>query len=255
MTEIEDFSIKNYNSLLQRAEPRSISAQKPGPTQVLNLPSKSPDRQMTTASRLVQKRKSVERKIEEKRKQKIEAELKEVQSKPRISSRSRKLAEKAEIKVLNVKKPRESTPNQLVFEDDIIEIEKDIQLLENCLNLNEKRIQIQTFEEQKFSMFESLNNEPPKRENSGGRVKVGERKSEQPALNKKSMKPPSHSVKRGSANPVKIVTIPTQRKFLKSSSPTIGKCRSSSMENLASFQFAYRSLSPYQVAIKRTGES
>lgn len=104
-------------------------------------------------------------------------------------------------------------------------------------------------------MFESLNNEQHKKESSLGRVKTVERKSEPSAVAKKHMKPPSHSVKRGGENAVKIVTIPTQRKFQKSNSPTIGKYRSNSMENLASFQFAYRSLSPYQVAIKRTGET
>lgn len=113
---------------------------------------------------------------------------------------------------------------------------------------------VQTFEEQKFSMFETLNNEQHKKEALGKVVNV-ERKSEPSAAAKRHTKPPSHSVKRSSDSAVKVVTIPTQRKCLKSNSPTIAKYRSNSMENLASFQFAYRSLSPYQVAIKRTGET
>ena len=56
------------------------------------------------ANRLVQKRISIDRKIENMRKLKLEAEMKDMQSKPTILVRSRKLAEKAEKKLLDLKK-------------------------------------------------------------------------------------------------------------------------------------------------------
>jgi hypothetical protein len=202
----------------------------------VNLTNKSSERP-TTANRLIQKRKSVERKIEEKRKKKIEAELKEVQSKPTISSRSRKLAEKAESKVTPMAKPRDTSIPKQVTEEDIKEIEKDIQLLESCLNLNEKKNSRTGFDERKIQMFESLTCDNQKKE-----LVKHERKSEPVNKVLPHSKPPSSKRK---------VPLPPQRQFIKSKSPSMGKYRSNSMENLPTFQFAYRSLSPYQVSIKK----
>lgn len=233
--------MKNHNFPLHKSESRSISAQKPGPTQIVNFMDKSIERP-TTANRLIQKRQSVERKIEVKRKQKLEAELKEVQSKPTISNRSRKIAEKAESKITPLPKQRDNSLPKQVTEEDIREIEKDIQLLESCLNLKEKdkRVSLKNFEEQKVQIFESQTCDHTKKDSS-----KNERKSE-PSSKPMHSKPPSVKRKLPASN---------LQQFPKSKSPLILKHRSSSIEHLPSFSFAYRSLSPYHVSIKRTSES
>jgi len=62
----------------------------------------------SVANRLNQKKASTERKIEILRQKKLEAEMKEVQSKPTILNKSRKLAKKAEKKYLNEHKQSNS---------------------------------------------------------------------------------------------------------------------------------------------------
>jgi hypothetical protein len=76
----------------------SLIKQKEFPKEILIIESNNSKTPKCVASRLVQKRKSIDRKIENLRKLKLEAEMKEVRSKPRISIRSRNLALKADKK-------------------------------------------------------------------------------------------------------------------------------------------------------------
>ena len=254
LTEIEDFSLKSYSISLNPEGKRPNSVPKPPgvPAQILNPQSRSPQRQATTANRLIQKRQCVERKLEEMRKQKIEAELREVQAKPKISKRSRKLAEKAEIKILNIFKPRGVLNDKKYFHDeDMMELKQDIQLLEDCLNMKDPRGHIQTFDDKKVPIFDSINSELEKKD-SNSKIIRKDRKSENSDLVKVGQAGVS-SVKRAQSS-IRSIPVPIQRKFIKSRSPTISKQRSNSMESLNIFQFGYRSLSPYQISIKRNNE-
>lgn len=194
--------------------------------------SKSPGKKLTTAARLIQKRKTVEKKIEEMRKQKIEAELKEVQAKPKISSRSRKLAEKAEFKDFKERKIEGIFPSQQNwYDEDLTELEYDIRLLEDCLNeKSSKKIgsrgHVQTYEGS--PIFESIFSE------------VVGKNDEQGVKRTESL--------------IKKIVVPSKKQFGRSNSPVSDKKRSNSMENLIWMQFGYRSLSPYQVSIKRKTE-
>jgi hypothetical protein len=237
--------LKHFNvSQPEGKRPISVQKVRQPPAQVLNPQSRSPQRQVTTANRLIQKRQSVERKLEEMRKQKIEAELKEVQAKPRISSRSRKLAEKAEIKILNIIKPKEVlNDRKFLCDDEMIELEQDIQLIEDCLNMKDHKSHVQTFDDKKVSIFDSLNSELEKKDSLFYRASKNDRKSEG--------KVSSNSQVKRTQSTIRSIPVPIQRKFIKSRSPTISKQRSNSMESLQIFQFGYRSLSPYQITIKR----
>lgn len=194
--------------------------------------SKSPTKKLTTAARLIQKRKTVDKKIEEMRKQKIEAELKEVQAKPKISSRSRKLAEKAEVKISKGKVIEGIYPNrQNWYDEDLTELEYDIRLLEDCLNeKSSKKVgnkgHVQTYEGS--PMYESVFCE------------ADGKKDEQGVKRTESL--------------VRKIVVPGKKPFSRSNSPVSDKKRSNSMENLIWMQFGYRSLSPYQVSIKRKSE-
>lgn len=227
---MENFSSKNPEPNPQPIQKRSISAFKiPSSVQNPSL-SKSPGKKLTTAARLIQKRKSVEKKIEQMRKQKIEAELKEVQSKPKISSRSRKLAEKAEFKYFKGKAGDEILPNTLLMDDeDLTGLEFDIRLLEDCLNEKNKKTggkgHVRTYEGS--PAYESIFSE--KNSNKGEGVKRTE-------------------------SLVKKIVVPAGRLLGKSNSPVVRNRRSNSVENLVWLQFGYRSLSPYQVSIKRRNE-
>jgi len=141
---MEIFPSKKPEPNPQPSQKRSISAFKiPSSVQHPSL-SKSPGKKLTTAARLIQKRKSVDKKIEQMRKDKIEAELKLVQSKPKISSRSRKLAEKAEFKYFKANVGDEILPNSQFMDDDedLTGLEFDIRLLEDCLNEKNRKKKI-----------------------------------------------------------------------------------------------------------------
>ena len=102
----DTFSKKNINLPLQRGPKRASSQAKDKETRVETYQfdenySATPT---SVANRLVQKRVSIDRKIESLRKQKLEAEMKEVQAKPKISVRSRQIALKAEKKFLGPNK-------------------------------------------------------------------------------------------------------------------------------------------------------
>ena len=246
--------MKKFSISLNPDNKRPASAPKPpgAHAQVLNPQSRSPQRQVATANRLIQKRQCVERKLEEMRKQKIEAELKEIQSKPKISCRSRKLAEKAEIKILNIIRPREVfNEKKFLQDDDMMELKQDIQLLEDCLNMNDPVGHIQTFDDKNVLIFDTLDSELEKK-SSYSKVTKKDRLSENLRINK-IRQAGSTSVKRAQSS-IRPVPAPVQRKFIKSRSPTIIKQRSNSMESLQIFQFGYRSLSPYQISIKRNTE-
>jgi hypothetical protein len=207
---------------LQQNFKRSISLKKPKDTVIeTSGRSKSPGKTSTVASRLIQKRKSVERKIEEMRKQKFEAEMKEVQSKPKISSRSRKLAVRAEKKYLGSEKTHQK-PQKVVkryCDEELIELEEDIQLLESCLNMDKpKTIDIG---------YNTITNKPPA---------------------------PYYFSTVDPRRPVKPDNKTPQRKFIKKISKKIGKQRSCSMSSLSQIQFGYRSLSPFQVSILKKNE-
>ncbi|OMJ72428.1 hypothetical protein SteCoe_29132 [Stentor coeruleus] len=289
--EFEDFSSKSYNLPLQQNPKRSISLQKPKviPPQI-TAQSKSPGKPPAIASRLIQKRKSVERKIEEMRKQKIEAEMKEVQSKPKISSRSRKLAVIAEKKILKDspllekvqeikyfteelskdKEPKQpaafikkSEVKHLCDDDEIIGIEEDIQLIEACLNMEKIRVSEVTYPatqektQDKISpQYQSSTFDSRPRAKIVAKVKEMGRKS----LPTKDSKAPNRIQsnvlprKIGMETPIKVINHTPQRKFIKKKTPEVIKQRSSSMGNLTQIQFAYRSLSPYQISIKRNIE-
>ena len=98
----DTISKKNINLPLQRGPKRAISQVKEKETRIETC--QFDENYLATptsvANRLVQKRISIDRKIESMRKQKLEAEMKEVQSKPKISVRSRQIALKAEKKFL-----------------------------------------------------------------------------------------------------------------------------------------------------------
>lgn len=254
--------------------------------------SKSPGKPSAIASRLIQKRKSVERKIEEMRKQKIEAEMKEVQSKPKISSRSRKLAVIAEKKIMKdspllekvqeikhfseeISKDKE--PKQVaafikksevkhLCDDEIIGIEEDIQLIEACLNMDKIRVSEVTYPaaqektQDKISpQYQSSTFDARTRSKIVAKVKEMGRKSAPTKDSKDPKVPnrlPSNVLPRKIAleTPIKVINNTPQRKFIKKKSPEVIKQRSSSMGNLTQIQFAYRSLSPYQISIKRNIE-
>lgn len=258
MHNLNNSALKNYNLPLQQSSKRPASQPKPQKpsTQVLSLSAKSPEKIITTANRLIQKRKSIEKKLEEMRKQKIEAELKEVQTKPKISTRSRKLAEKAELKVLTSSKQKEIPKEQKTLcEEEMIELEQDIQMLEACLNLKDSKFQTKTFEESKIPIFESVSIERPQMQTIVARVKEMGRKSENSTNKSHKVTRQLSLVKPRSDSPAKIPHASPQRKFIKSKSPTIIKHRSCSVEPLSLFQFGYRSLSPYQITVKRTIEN
>ena len=121
-------STKRAASLLKRKE---------SPLEVHALEDKSSITPNNVANRLVQKRISIDRKIENMRKIKLEAEMKEVQSKPKISVRSRKLAVKAEKKILDVEK----TPTAPIEEKKLFIKKK---------NNNHKDLAVKTDMEQKL---------------------------------------------------------------------------------------------------------
>jgi len=224
--------------------------------QLLSVSSKSPEKIITTANRLIQKRKSIERKLEEMRKQKIEAELKEVQTKPTISTRSRKLAERAELKILTSVKQKEIPKEQKTLcEEEMIELEQDIQMLEACLNIKDSKYQTKTFEDSKIPIFESISIDRPQAQTIVARVKeMGKKIEIKPGKSGKVERQQS-LVKKRAESPAKIPHVSPQRKFIKSKSPTDVKYRSCSVESLIGFQFGYRSLSPYQITLKRTIEN
>ena len=101
---LDEFSAKHFNQIEKEPKrPNSLLKNRKFPAEVFATNTKT-STPTCIGSRLVQKRKSIERKIENMRKLKLEAEMKEVQSKPKISTRSRKLAMKAEVKLLGDKK-------------------------------------------------------------------------------------------------------------------------------------------------------
>ena len=188
------------------------------------------------------------------RKQKIEAELKEVQNKPTISTRSRKLAEKAELKVFNSIKPKEiPKDSKALCEEEMIELEQDIQMLEACLSLNEQKYQTKTFEDSNLPMFETSSVDKPHFQTIVARVKQMGRKSDSPVV--KSGILVSQETKKSTMSPARVPNASPQRKFIKEKSPKVSKYRSVSMETLNSMQFCYRSLSPFQITLKRTIEN
>lgn len=117
----ENLSKKNFNLPLQKGPQRTTSHLKSRefPAEILTSEENISTTPTSIANRLVQKRVSIDRKIESMRKQKFEAEMKQVQSKPNISVRSRNLALKAEKKLLGIeeivpepKNKRKSVPNE-----------------------------------------------------------------------------------------------------------------------------------------------
>ena len=198
------------------------------------------------------------------RKQKFEAEMKEVQSKPKISAKSRVLAVQAERKYFETAKISER-PQQEVkryCDDELIELEEDIQLLEECLNMEKPRIL------GGGELSSSKNMTPFYQFNTADQIRTDERegkkkiiatvkKSKTVMVEKSPNKPPMHNVNREkrrimTESPIKFVNNTPQRRFIKRNNEKKVKERSSSMETLTEINFAYRSLSPYQVSIKRS---
>lgn len=215
---------------------------------------KSPEKTTTTANRLIQKRKSIERKLEIMRKQKAEAELKEVRNKPMILTRSRKLAEKAELKGLcNVKTKEILKDSKVMCEDEMIELEQDIQMLEDCLYSNQEKLRVENFENGNLELQENVSIEKSSLNNIVARVKQMGRKSESPAV--KTGKFISKEIKKIVISPARVQNGSPQRKFIKEKSTKVAKYKSASMENLNSVQFCYRSLSPFKIKLKRTIEN
>lgn len=241
-----DNNAKSYNLPLQQiAKAPAAVVKAKSPSRVL-IP-KSASKPTTLANRLIQKRKSVERKIEEMRKQKIEAEMKEVQQKPKISAKSRILAEQAEKKHSTITKLLEKPQQEIKHycDEEMIELEEDIQLLEECLNMEKpKTSQIsESFPKKSsyFSQFATMENMNHKEVRAKSPV----------ILNKSPAKPPSKR-KVAEESPMRAVQKTPKRKFIKKNSSKTVKHRSSSMGTLAEINFAYRSISPYQVSIKRS---
>ena len=260
---MDDNNSKSYNLPLQTVSKRAVSLKinKESPQQIIVLQSKSPAKSGNLANRLIQKRKSVDRKIEEMRKQKIEAEMKEVRAKPKISAKSRVLAVRAEQKYFESVKKSEKPQKEVkrYCDDEINELEEDIQLIEACLNMDkpkEKEVKYQSFPGKiapsyHFSTVDCISH----RGKDINEQKIIEKKTK--ALSKSPIIKSSEKVKRTITKEGTINTInhTPQRRFIKKKSNKEIKHRSSSMTNLTEIHFAYRSLSPYQVSIKRNVEN
>ena len=236
---------------LQRSSKRSQSYKKPNeiPQEVINPRSRSPTKFTTTANRLIQKRRSVERKIEEMRKQKIEEEIKELQSKPKILSRSRVLANRAEKKSV-VLRPQQEV--KIYCDDETIELEEDIQMIEACLNMDKTKV----VKVEYGSKFPVVHNNIDEYIHNGA-VKASEnvKKTQNFSKVKTPVKTSMNSVKKIAAESyAKNTNATPQRKFIKRKSSSI-KQRSSSMGHLLETQFGYRPLSPFQITIKRKVEN
>ena len=238
---------------LQQSSKRSLSYKRSNeiPQEIIIPHSKSPIKSTTTANRLIQKRRSVERKIEEMRKQKIEAEIKELQSKPKILSRSRVLAVRAEKKTVASRPEKPQHEAKIYCDEELIELEEDIQLIEACLNMDKTKV-IQVDYGSKFPVVHNNIDDCV----HNGAVKATESiKNPQASKKKTASRISGKSVKKILVeNSAKVVNTTPQRKFIKRKSPAI-KQRSSSMGHLPDMQFIYRSLSPFQVSIMRKVEN
>ena len=188
------------------------------------------------------------------RKQKFENEMKEVQSKPKISSRSRKLAVRAEKKQENVIEIEEKPVQKIkhICDDEIIELEEDIQLLEACLNMNKAKI-VENDNSLKIndpSLYHFFTVDQISHKNSEKNCKMLKNNK----VYKTNKNPNTTSIKSRilTESPIKLVNNTPQRKFIKRALIKPVKQRSSSMGNLIGTHFSYRSLSPFQVPIKRS---
>jgi hypothetical protein len=155
------------------------------------------------------------------------------------------------MKILSSIKSKEIPKDQKTLcEEEMIELEQDIQMLEDCLNLKETKFQTKTFEEP--ALFESVSVDKPQMQTIVARVKQMGRKSDSPLG--KSVKTVKQ-VKKQPESPARVPNASPQRRFIKEKSPKATKYRSVSMETLNSVQFCYRSLSPFQITLKRTIEN
>ena len=190
--------------------------------------------------------------------------MKEVQSKPKISAKSRVLAVQAERKYFRTAKISE-IPQQEVkryCDDEIIELEEDIQLLEECLNMEKPRIiGLDKLSSSKittpFYHYITADQIRPREKEGKNRISASARKNKTDLTSKSPNKPPTHNnnnVQRKimTESPINFVKNTPQRRFIKKNSEKKVNQRSSSVGSLAEINFAYRSLSPYQVSIKRS---
>ena len=190
--------------------------------------------------------------------------MKEVQAKPKISSKSRVMAVRAEQKYVETVKKNEK-PQQEVkryCDDELIELEEDIQLIEACLNMDKPKVtevNYSSFSRKimpsyHFSTVDCISHrgEIIKRKESPGKQNKNIKETVKP-----SGRPPIDKIKKPISKEASINAIHNtpQRKFIKKSPNGIMKNRSNSMGNLTEINFAYRSLSPYQVSIKRKIEN
>ena len=139
-----------------------------------------------------------------------------------------------------------------MHEEKIIELEEDAQMLEDCLNSSQEKYQVDKFENNNLELQGNTLVERSSLQTVVARVKRMGRKSESPAKTGKFV---SRAPKKNVISPARAVNASPQRKFIREKSPTVGKHRSASMENLNSVQFCYRSLSPFKVKLKRTIEN